>query len=221
MKPYEKNLADNMQGVLDELPKAIDDKIRFLEQLDNINTESYILSVLRQILTSSIQIHYIHLDICAEYRIILLGQTTYEKRFGAKHLIATLNESFKRLYGFNNNGNPQKGSEVDLIINSLNEEDKDYYKKEIDQILSLLRPFKDETIFNQKDRGSVYHYAKDIKETYSLLRNLNIEEISTSAIKLFSIINTISPLLDRILNDIYKVFMLNNLGSCGKTTALL
>ena len=211
MKEYERNLSIKMGGILNDLPLVVDKEIKWLNSLEKIKPENYVVSLLSQILKSTIQIHLMNLDICTEYRLVLHGQTVYEKRFGAKHLRATLNECYKRLYGFNNNGNPKLDSELDLIINSLNDIDKKCYDKELNEIISNLKTFEDEIIFDKNGRSLVYHYCKNIMHTYSLLESLNVEKITNSAIKLFNIINAISKLLDKIILDMNRK-LLNQLG---------
>lgn len=211
MKEYEENLSIIMEGVLNDLPPVVDKKIKWLKNLEKIKSENYVVSLLSQILKSTIQIHLMNLDICAEYRLVLHGQTVYEKRFGAKHLRATLNECYKRLYGFNNNRNPKLDSELDIIINSLNDVDKNYYEKELNEIISNLKTFEDEIIFDKNGRSLVYHYSKNIMHTYSFLESLDVEKITNSAIKLFNIINAISNLLDKIISDMNRK-LLNQLG---------
>lgn len=204
MKEYERNLSIKMGGILNDLPLVVDKEIKWLNSLERIKPENYVVSLLSQILKSTIQIHLMNLDICAEYRLVLYGQTVYEKRFGAKHLRATLNECYKRLYGFNNNGEPKLDSELGLIINSLNDVDKKYYDKELNEIISNLKTFEDEIIFDKNGRSLVYHYSKNIMHTYSLIESLDVEKITNSAIKLFNIINAISHLLDKIISDMNR-----------------
>lgn len=211
MKEYEKNLSNIMEGVLNDLPPVVDKEIKWLKSLEKIKPENYVVSLLSQILKSSIQIHLMNLDICAEYRLVLLGQTVYEKRFGAKHLRATLNECYKRLYGFNNDGNPKSDSELGLIIKSLNEVDKKNYNNELNEIISNLKTFEDEIIFDKNGRSLVYHYSQNIIHTYSLIESLDVEKITNSAIKLFNIINAISNILDKIISDMNRK-LLNQLG---------
>ena len=52
---------------------------------------------------ASVQLNLMALDYCAAFRQYLNGTTFYEERYAIKNLIVISKETYKRLYGFNEN----------------------------------------------------------------------------------------------------------------------
>lgn len=172
-----------------DLEIATDNVIKAVEELKDMNVSNPL--ILNHNI-ASIYLNFINLDICAAYRLYLSGTTRYEQRYAVKQLYTVMNEGYKRLYGFDNKTQdsqkkkPQKGSVwvnymscyADCGISTIEEA----YKS----CLSILERF-DEPIINDKSaRCHGAHYSEDYSATYTFLKDLDAEKVTSGATKFFS-----------------------------------
>lgn len=135
---------------------------------------------------ASVQLNLMALDYCAAFRQYLSGTTFYEERFAVKNLIVISKETYKRLYGFNENAR-NKGiwrkylKPLSGNIPKLGDE--------ADDIEVALFQFSDRLITDDKhSRDIAVHYSENYLENYNLLKDLDAEVVAHGATELNKII---------------------------------
>lgn len=135
---------------------------------------------------ASVQLNLMALDYCAAFRQYLNGTTFYEERYAIKNLIVISKETYKRLYGFNENAR-KKGIWC-KYLKPLSENNPTL-SNEADDIEIALRQFSDPLITDDKhSRDIAVHYSENYLENYNLLKDLDAEVVTHGATALNKII---------------------------------
>lgn len=157
---------------------------------------------------ASLYLNFINLDICAIYRLYLIGLTNYEQRFAVKQLYTIMNEGYKRLYGFDNKTldpnkrQPQNGSVWSTYLLCYKDCGNKIIEDAYQSCLSYLEKFNDPVIFNKEYRCHGAHYNSNHEEIYTFLCKLNAEEVTKGTQNFFGFMAEIGKFISIINSNI-------------------
>lgn len=202
-----KSLFHTLGLSIQDLEAATDKIVRDIDALTQTGVSNPLLI---NHFYASLYLNFINLDICAAYRLFLMGITNYEQRFAVKQLYVILNEGYKRLYGFDNKNKdsnvrkPQKDSVWCTYISPYENCGIPEIEIACKQCLASLENFYDPVIFDPDSRSHGAHYNKDYQKTYIFLSKLDAEVVTNGTQNFFKFMTEYRKLISIITTHLYS-----------------